>query len=180
MMLTDYELRYYSRLAGGFSILPYPEDRQFQPASIDLLLGDKFLIPVVSAEPVSVDNPPRLEPLWLPKLVLNPGDFVLASTRERVSLSPQYAARVEGRSTLGRMGITVHVTAGFIDPGFDGTITLEVANLGPWRVELTPGMRIAQLCVYRLTQRVERPYGHPALGSKYQNQAGVAPPAQEK
>lgn len=179
-MLTDRELRYWCGVRDALHILPMPEDRQFQPASIDLRLAETFLVPKPCEAPISVNAPPQFESMCVPKVILHPGEFLLASTVERIELGPRFAARVEGRSTLGRMGITVHVTAGFIDPGFAGRITLEIANLGPWKVELLAGMRIAQLCVYYLSSDVERPYGHPALGSKYQGQLGVAPPTREK
>lgn len=96
----------------------------------------------------------------------------LASTKETITLGPGYAAQIGGKSSLGRLGLTVHQTAGFIDPGFHGQITLELVNLGSRPIVLTEGMRIAQLTIWTLDQPAERPYGHAALGSHYQGQHG--------
>ncbi len=103
--------------------------------------------------------------------VLHPGEFVLGATRERVAVPPDLVARVEGRSSIGRLAVVVHATAGFIDPGFDGRITLELSNLGRLPVKLYPGMRISQVVFHTMTSPAERPCG-PGRGSKYQGQSG--------
>lgn len=107
------------------------------------------------------------------EFVLHPGDFVLGTTKERVSIPDDLIAHVEGRSSLGRLAIVVHATAGLADPGFEGKITLELSNLGTAPVALTPDMRIAQLTFTELTSPAERPYGD-ERGSKYQGQTGPA------
>jgi dCTP deaminase len=106
------------------------------------------------------------------EFVIQPGDFVLASTRECISLGSRYAARLEGKSSLGRFGLLTHVTAGFIDPGFMGFITLEIANVSRVPRILHPGMKIGQLCFFKLRRRPWKLYGGYSLGSKYQNQVG--------
>jgi len=121
------------------------------------------------------DIPPdateRIEVTAGEPFVLHPGDFVLANTIERVRIPSDLVARVEGRSSLGRLAIVVHATAGFIDPGFEGQITLELSNLGRTAVKLYPGMRISQIVLQQMKSAAERPYGH-ARGSKYQGQTG--------
>jgi dCTP deaminase len=103
--------------------------------------------------------------------VLHPGEFALGSTIERVRIPPDLVARVEGRSSFGRLAVVVHATAGFIDPGFEGQITLELSNLGRCAVLLYPGTRISQVVFHTMTSPAERPYG-PARGSKYHGQVG--------
>jgi dCTP deaminase len=104
---------------------------------------------------------------------LHSGHFVLASTQERVKLSSGLVAQVEGRSSLGRLGIQIHSTAGYIDPGFEGNITLELSNLFPIPIKLYAGMRICQLVVHKTLSPAVRPYGHPERGSKYQGDRGA-------
>lgn len=106
-------------------------------------------------------------------LHLGSGCFCLATTREFIRLPTDLLARVEGRSSIGRLGVTAHVTAGIIDPGFEGEITLEIANLGPNEVVLYPGQRICQLVFEELDAPSQRPYGHPSRNSKYQGQRGA-------
>ena len=152
---------------------------QIQPASIDLRLGPKFVVyklphvPCIDArDPNSITG--YTEEIVIPEneaFVLQPGEFALGSTYERVKVPNDLVARVEGRSSIGRIAIVVHATAGFIDPGFDGEITLELSNLGRCAVKLYPGMRISQVVFHTMTSPAERPYG-PARGSKYQGQRG--------
>ncbi|MFB6185717.1 MAG: dCTP deaminase, partial [Halobacteriaceae archaeon] len=106
--------------------------------------------------------------------ILHPGDFVLGTTIEEVKIPPDLIAHVEGRSSLGRLAIVVHATAGLADPGYEGQITLELSNLGSAPVSLTPGMRISQLTFTELSSPAQRPYG-PDRGSKYQGQEGPQP-----
>ena len=118
-----------------------------------------------------------MTPVQLPDgepFILHPGEFALAHTAEFVKIPPDLVARVEGRSSLGRLAIVVHATAGFIDPGFEGTITLELSNLGRAAVKLYSGMRIGQLVFHTMTSPAERPYGI-GRGSKYQGQRGAVP-----
>jgi dCTP deaminase len=152
---------------------------QVQPASVDLRLGREFLefqhanIPCIhpnSEQEVDeyVDETHVEEG---GEYILHPGDFVLGTTVERVAIPDDLIAHVEGRSSLGRLAIVVHATAGLCDPGFSGKITLELSNLGTAPVALTPGMRISQLTFTELKTAAQRPYGE-ERGSKYQNQSG--------
>lgn len=167
--------------SGDLRIDPLPADEQYQPASLDVRLSEEFLVPSLPNEhPPAVEfvvdpkkgRMPRWEELESPDgIVLEPNEFVLGSTVERIGLPDDVVARVEGRSSLGRLGILVHATAGFIDPGFEGRVTLEIYNLLSFPVLLRPGGRVAQVVFQTIDQPVERPYGE-ALGSKYQNQQG--------
>ena len=107
--------------------------------------------------------------------ILHPGEFVLGSTAERVSVPDDLVARIEGKSSLGRLGLLIHSTAGFIDPGFDGHITLELANVANLPITIYPGMKIGQVSFLRMTTSADHPYGSSALGSKYQGQRGPTP-----
>ena len=107
--------------------------------------------------------------------MLHPGEFVLGSTLERVAVPDDLVGRVEGKSSLGRLGLLIHSTAGFIDAGFDGHITLELANVASLPITLYPGMKIGQVSFMRMTTPAERPYGAGASGSKYQGQRGPTP-----
>jgi dCTP deaminase len=107
--------------------------------------------------------------------MLHPGEFVLGSTRERLALPDDVVARIEGKSSLGRLGLLIHSTAGFIDPGFDGHITLELANVASLPITLYPGMKIGQISFMRMTTAADHPYGSGATGSKYQGQRGPTP-----
>jgi len=104
--------------------------------------------------------------------ILHPGEFVLGSTYEKVSLPDDIAARLEGKSSLGRLGLLTHSTAGFIDPGFEGHVTLELSNVATLPIRLWPGMKIGQLCFFKLSSAAERPYGAGATYSRYLGQRG--------
>ena len=107
--------------------------------------------------------------------MLHPGEFALASTYETITLGPAVAARLEGKSSLGRLGLLTHSTAGFIDPGFSGHVTLELSNMATLPVKLWPGMKIGQFCFFRLSSPAEHPYGSAQYGSRYQGQRGPTP-----
>ena len=107
--------------------------------------------------------------------VLHPGEFVLGSTFELVTLPDDVAARLEGKSSLGRLGLMTHSTAGFVDPGFSGHVTLELANVATLPVKLWPGMKIGQLCFFRTSSPVDNPYGSSAYANHYQGQRGPTP-----
>lgn len=150
-----------------------------QPASIDVRLDDEFLVfenqrcPYIDPAQEQPDLTRRVrvtaggEPF-----VLHPGEFVLASTFEEVRLGVDLAARLEGKSSLGRLGLVTHSTAGFIDPGFHGHVTLELSNSATLPLLLWPGMKIGQLCVFALSGPAEHPYGSAVRGSRYQGQRG--------
>ena len=154
-------------------------DLQVQPASIDLRLGREFLefqrtnIPCIHPNSESEVDEYVNETVVDPEgeFILHPGDFVLGTTKERVEIPADLIAHVEGRSSLGRLAVVVHATAGLCDPGYRGQITLELSNLGSAPVALTPGMRISQLTFTELKTPAERPYGS-ERGSKYQDQTG--------
>lgn len=145
-----------------------------QPSSVDVHLGDELL---VYPDGVTVIDPSAVTPMRSVPIVghldLAPGEFALASTREAVRLGATLAARVEGKSSLGRCGLAIHTTAGWIDPGFEGTVTLELSNVSGRPIRLRAGMPIGQLCVYWLDAPARRPYGSPGLRSRYQGQRGV-------
>jgi len=156
------------------------DKNQIQPASIDLRLGAE--VRVFENHSIGVINPAsqgglprtRLVPLTpdIP-MVLHPGSFVLGSTLEWFGFGDGIAGRVEGKSSLGRVGLMTHSTAGWIDPGFRGYITLELSSHAALPIMLTPGMLIGQLCLFRLSSPALRPYGTPGLGSRYQDQEGA-------
>lgn len=133
-----------------------------QPASIDLRLSDKFVFP--DSNDSSVHQ--------MPSYLLEPGEFILASTVEHIYIAPSLSARFEGRSSFGRLGLLTHITAGFIDPGFRGDVTLELSNVSQKEILLEPGIRIGQISFTRLESPAERPYGSAGLGSHYQGQRG--------
>src|SRR5262245_36425801 len=107
--------------------------------------------------------------------ILHPGEFVLGSTLERVSLPDDVVGRLDGKSSLGRLGLLIHSTAGFIDPGWDGHVTLELSNVANLPITIYPGMKIGQLSFVQMTEPAEAPYGSGAIGSKYQGQKGPTP-----
>lgn len=179
MILSDRDLK--ARLERGDLVIePIADLRlQLQPASVDLRLGSEFR--VFKPAQVAFLNPgdPKqieaaTEQVVVPEgdpFVLHPGAFALGTTVERVRIPPDLVGQVDGRSSIGRLAIVVHATAGFIDPGFEGQITLELGNIGSVPVQLYPGMRVAQLVVSQMTSAAERPYG-PERGSHYQGQVG--------
>jgi len=152
------------------------DDTMVQPASIDLRLGTSFRVfhnHRIGA--IDLADPPKnltelVELADGESFVIHPGEFVLGSTEEYVELPDDVVARIEGKSSLGRLGLIVHATAGFVDPGFKGTLTLEITNLTRVPIILWPGKPIAQLSFMALDQPAERPYGHPELGSHYHGQ----------
>jgi len=147
-----------------------------QPASVDLRLGTSFRVfHNHRAAAIDLREPPDNLTEHVPispdeAFVIHPGEFVLGVTEEWVSLPEDIVARIEGKSSLGRLGLIVHATAGFVDPGFSGTLTLEITNLTRIPIKLWPGLPIAQLSFMTLDQPAERPYGHPDLGSHYHGQ----------
>ncbi len=182
MILSDRDLR--ARLKKGDLVIDPLDDPelQIQPASIDLRLAGEFVVYKIAHVPVidphDVDSVSKYtETLRIPDndaFILHPGEFVLGSTLESVKIPTDLVARVEGRSSIGRLAVVVHATAGFIDPGFQGQITLELSNLGRLPVKLYPGMRISQVVLHTMTSPAERPYG-PDRGSKYFGQSGPIP-----
>lgn len=180
MILSDRDLK--ERLKKGDIIVDplIDPELQIQPASIDLRLDETFVVYSLPDQPCidprdasTVDKYTHRVKIEEGKaFILHPGEFALGSTVERVKVPSDLVARVEGRSSIGRLAVVVHATAGFIDPGFDGKITLELSNLGRVAVMLYPGMRISQIVFHELRSPSERPYG-PERGSKYHGQQGA-------
>ncbi|MGW2739143.1 dCTP deaminase [Streptomyces sp. NPDC001288] len=176
MLLSDSDLR-KAIASGRLGVTPYDEV-MLQPASIDVRLDRQFRVfenhRYAHIDP-AVEQPDLtrlVEPEDREPFVLHPGEFVLASTYELVSLPDDLAARLEGKSSLGRLGLVTHSTAGFIDPGFEGHVTLELSNLATLPLLLWPGMKIGQLAVFQMTGPSEFPYGSSVRGSRYQGQRG--------
>ena len=156
-----------------------PLDRDMiQPSSIDVRLDRFFRVfdnhkyPHIDPAADQSDLTRAVEVASGETFVLHPGEFVLGSTYELVTLPDDVAARLEGKSSLGRLGLLTHSTAGFIDPGFSGHVTLELANVATLPIVLYPGMKIGQLCFFRLTSPADNPYGSAKYGSRYQGQRG--------
>ncbi len=159
---------------------PYDETL-LQPSSIDFRLDRYFRVfenhryPHIDPAADQSDLTREVEPVGEEPFILHPGEFVLGSTLEVVTLPDDLAARVEGKSSLGRLGLLTHATAGFVDPGFSGHVTLELANVATLPIKLYPGMKIGQLCFFRLSSPAEHPYGSAKYGSRYQGQRGPTP-----
>ena len=160
---------------GRIAIDPW-DPAMVQPASVDLKLGRSFRVFHNHRLPaIDLAQPPQgvTEHVGVAEgqsFVIHPGEFVLGNTVEQVTMPDDLVARIEGKSSLGRLGLIVHATAGFVDPGFSGTLTLEITNLTRGPIVLWPGKPIAQLSFMTLDRPAERPYGHPELGSHYHGQ----------
>ncbi|WP_410786518.1 dCTP deaminase [Kribbella sp. C-35] len=152
-----------------------------QPSSVDVRLDRFFRVfenhryPHIDPAEEQPDLTRLVEPEGGEPFILHPGEFVLGSTYELVTLPDDVAARLEGKSSLGRLGLLTHSTAGFIDPGFSGHVTLELSNVATLPIKLWPGMKIGQLCFFRLSSPAEHPYGSSKYGSRYQGQRGPTP-----
>lgn len=175
MLLSDWEIE--NALADGKASIEPFEPSQVQPASYDVRLSRYFRVfeqSVVTHIDPKVEHPTKLvEVIPGQPFVLHPGEFALGCTLERLSLGNTLAARLEGKSSLARLGLLAHATAGFIDPGFAGQITLELANVANLPLMLWPGMKIGQLCFMALSSRCRDPY---AMGKNhYQDQEGPTP-----
>ena len=176
MLLSDRDIR-AEIAANRVAVEPFDE-AMIQPSSVDVRL-DKFFRVFENHKYSVID--PSTEQAELTReviaegdepFILHPGEFVLASTYEVITLPDDIAGRLEGKSSLGRLGLLTHSTAGFIDPGFSGHITLELSNVANLPVKLFPGMKIGQLCLIKLSSPAEHPYGSEKYGSRYQGQRG--------
>jgi dCTP deaminase len=179
VLLSDRDLR--KELESGRLVLDPWDAAMLQPSSIDVRL-DRFFRVFQNSRYTHIDPAEQQDELTSAvqvepdePFVLHPGEFVLGSTFESVSLPDDLAGRLEGKSSLGRLGLLTHSTAGFIDPGFTGHITLELSNVANLPIILWPGMKIGQLCLFRLSSPSERPYGSDGVGSRYQGQRGPTP-----
>ncbi|MBM9462414.1 dCTP deaminase [Aeromicrobium sp. YIM 150415] len=179
MLLSDRDIM--AQIDGGRVALDPFEPTMIQPSSIDVRLDRLFRVfdnhkyPHIDPAADQSDLTRPVEVEGEDAFVLHPGEFVLGSTYEYVTLPDDIAARLEGKSSLGRLGLLTHSTAGFIDPGFGGHITLELANVATLPIKLYPGMKIGQLCFFQLSSAAEHPYGSEKYGSRYQGQRGPTP-----
>ena len=176
MLLSDRDI--LAEIDNGRVVLDPFERSMIQPSSIDVRLDKFFRVfdnhkyPHIDPAAYQSDLTREVSVERGEEFILHPGEFVLGSTYERVTLPDDVAARLEGKSSLGRLGLLTHSTAGFIDPGFSGHVTLELANVATLPIKLYPGMKIGQLCFFRLSSPAENPYGSEKYGSRYQGQRG--------
>lgn len=176
MLLSDRDIN--AELDAGRIGLDPLDRGMVQPSSVDVRMDRYFRLfsnhkyPFIDPAEEQPDLTHLVEAEPSEAFILHPGEFVLASTFETVTLPDDVAARLEGKSSLGRLGLLTHSTAGFIDPGFSGHVTLELSNMATLPVALWPGMKIGQLCYFRLSSPAEHPYGSGATGSRYQGQRG--------
>ena len=179
MLLSDRDIAAEIK-SGRVKVEPF-DAKMIQPSSVDVRL-DRFFRVFENHKYEVID--PSIEQPDLTRevavapsdhFILHPGEFVLASTYEVITLPDDIAGRLEGKSSLGRLGLLTHSTAGFIDPGFSGHITLELSNVANLPVKLYPGMKIGQLCLIKLSSAAEHPYGSAVYGSRYQGQRGPTP-----
>lgn len=179
MLLSDRDIR--SAISDGdLGIEPFDADL-VQPSSVDVRL-DRYFRVFNNSRYTHIDPKREMEDLTTlvevadgENFVLHPGEFVLASTLEKFTLPANLAGRLEGKSSLGRLGLLTHSTAGFIDPGFTGYITLELSNVANLPITLWPEMKVGQLALFGMSSPAETPYGTGKLGSKYQGQRGPTP-----
>lgn len=179
MILSDRTIK--EEIAAGRIIIEPYEDAAVQPSSVDLRL-DKYFRVFRNHTLSHIDVKQNLEELTElveaaddNPFILHPGEFVLGSTAERVAIPADLVGRIEGKSSLGRLGLLIHTTAGFVDAGWDGQLTLEFSNVASLPITLYPGMKIGQISFIRMTTAADKPYGSSELGSKYQGQRGPRP-----
>ena len=165
---------------GRIEIDPF-DASYIQPSSIDLRVDRLFRVfenhkyPHIDPKSRQLDLTTMVEVDGDEAFILHPGEFVLGSTLERVRLANDIVARLEGKSSLGRLGLLIHSTAGFVDPGFDGYLTLELSNVATLPIAIYPEMKIGQISFYQLSTEADHPYGSDTAGSKYQGQRGPTP-----
>ena len=179
MLLSDRDIRAAIN-SGELTIDPH-DDQMVQPSSIDVRLDGLFRV-FNNSKYTHIDpKQPQEELTTLVEVpddeafILHPGEFVLGATLECFGIPAHLAGRLEGKSSLGRLGLLTHSTAGFIDPGFSGHITLELSNTANLPITLWPGMKVGQLAIFKMSSPAEAPYGSGILGSKYQGQRGPTP-----
>jgi dCTP deaminase len=176
VLLSDRDIR-AELAAKRLGLDPY-DPAMVQPSSVDVRLDRYFRLfdnhkyPFIDPAEDQPELTRLIEVAPDEPFILHPGEFALGSTYERVSLPDDVAARLEGKSSLGRLGLLTHSTAGFIDPGFSGHVTLELSNVATLPIKLWPGMKIGQVCYFRLTSPAENPYGSGPYGNRYQGQRG--------
>lgn len=174
-VLSDRDIR--AELEAGRVVIDPYDARDLQPSSVDLHLDRGFRVfrnnryPYIDPRTAQPDLTELLHITDDEPFILHPGEFVLGQTLEWVELPDDLVSRLEGKSSLGRLGLLIHSTAGYVDPGFRGKLTLELSNVANLPIALYYGMRIGQISFFRMSSPVERPYGSPELGSKYQGQS---------
>jgi dCTP deaminase len=179
VILSDVTIR--EELAAGRIVIEPLGDQSVQPSSVDLHVDRYFRVfrndttPYIDPKQHQEDLTELVEVDDSGAFILHPGEFVLGSTLERVALPDDLVARLEGKSSLGRLGLLIHSTAGFVDAGWDGHLTLELSNVANLPIALYPGMKIGQISFLRMTTAAEHPYGSTTTGSKYQGQRGPTP-----
>ena len=179
MILSDVDIR-KALAAGRIQIDPF-DDACVQPSSVDLHVDRQFRVfansryPYIDVRREMPDLTEMVEVAGDEAFILHPGEFVLGSTIERVALPDDLVARLEGKSSLGRLGLLIHSTAGYVDPGWDGYLTLELSNVANLPITIYPEMKIGQLSFVQMAEPTDHPYGSSGLGSKYQGQRGPTP-----
>ena len=179
MVLSDKSIR--EELGNGGIVIDPIGDDALQPSSVDLRVDRYFRVfrndttPYIDPKQAQEDLTELVEVADGEAFILHPGEFVLGSTLERVQLGPELVARLEGKSSLGRLGLLIHSTAGFVDSGWNGHLTLELSNVANLPIAIYPTMKIGQISFLRMTTKAEHPYGGDATKSKYQDQAGPTP-----
>jgi dCTP deaminase len=179
VILSDRTIK--KEIAEGRIIIEPFDERSVQPSSVDLRLDHRFIV-FRNHTLGHIDVKSNLEELTETveasdddPFILHPGEFVLGSTAERVAIPADLVGRIEGKSSLGRLGLLIHTTAGFVDAGWDGQLTLEFSNVASLPITLYPGMKIGQISFIQMTTDADNPYGTGVLGSKYQGQQGPRP-----
>jgi dCTP deaminase len=179
MILSDRSIR--EELDAGRVVIDPFDEACVQPSSVDLHVDAQFRVfansryPFIDVQREMPDLTELVEVQPGEPFILHPGEFVLGSTLERVALPDDLVARLEGKSSLGRLGLLIHSTAGYVDPGWDGYLTLELSNVANLPITIYPGMKIGQISFFRLTTAADAPYGSDGAGSKYQGQRGPTP-----
>lgn len=179
MILSDRSIR--EEVASQRILIEPFDDSCVQPSSVDLHVDRYFRVfrnhtqRVIDVKDDQEELTELIEVFEDEALILHPGEFVLGSTSERIGLPEDLVGRLEGKSSLGRLGLLIHTTAGFVDPGFTGYLTLELSNVANLPITVYPGMKIGQISFLRMTTSAEHPYGSSELGSKYQGQRGPTP-----
>ncbi len=179
MVLSDASIR--KEIEGGGIVIEPMGENALQPSSVDLRVDRLFRVfrndttPYIDPKQAQEDLTELVEVDENGAFILHPGEFVLGSTLERVALGTDLVARLEGKSSLGRLGLLIHSTAGFVDAGWDGHLTLELSNVANLPIAIYPGMKIGQISFLRMSEAAENPYGSDVARSKYQGQRGPTP-----
>lgn len=175
MILSDRSIK--EGIANGRIVMTPYDENLVQPASIDIRLDGRFRVfrnyrySCIDPKALQEDLTELVEVGPDEPFIVHPGEFILGNTVERIKLGDDLVARLEGKSSLGRLGLIVHATAGYVDPGFEGNITLELSNVANLPIRLYPGMKVGQISFFAMSTPADRPYGHPDLGSKYKGQS---------